>query len=223
MPVTRGNTRKTLDAARPKALAGGAASVSRLPLALCRKRRGPAAPPPPPVGVPAGRTVTQGRPNEASLPAERPQARQASRFPSPHVDARRASHPRRPAPKGTSQAVGLSFVRPARLGGREAFRCLAASNVRARSGPVGIRWAPPGTTPAVAIGSAVAIGFAVTTRQGSAVVRNRMRRRVRSIVGEVGGTWPPGNYLITLEAPTATMAHGKLREHVERAVTLLDR
>ncbi|HVE94406.1 MAG TPA: ribonuclease P protein component [Acidimicrobiales bacterium] len=108
-------------------------------------------------------------------------------------------------------------MRPARLGRRAAFRRLAASSVRARSGPVGVRWAPPGDLPVVAV------GFAVTTRQGSAVVRNRMRRRVRGIVAEAGSVWPPGDYLITLEAPVATMAHGKLRDHVERAVTLLHR
>lgn len=94
---------------------------------------------------------------------------------------------------------------------------LVTTTVRARSGPVGLRWigADGATGPRVA--------YAVSRRQGSAVVRNRMRRRVRSIVAECAAAWPPGDYLISLEASVATMAYEELREHVKRAQVALQR
>lgn len=103
------------------------------------------------------------------------------------------------------------------LRGRAAFARLDASRIRARSGPIGLRMS-------VAHGQqTVAVGYAVSRRQGGAVLRNRMRRRLRSIVAEMGGTWPGGDYLITLKAPAATMAHEELRDHLKQAVIRLQR
>lgn len=83
---------------------------------------------------------------------------------------------------------------------------------------MGVRWSAPEPGQ-----PGIAVGYTVARRHGSAVERNRMRRRVRSVVAELGTAWPAGHYLITLEAPVATMAYEELRDHVERAVKLLQR
>lgn len=66
------------------------------------------------------------------------------------------------------------------------------------------------------------VAFAVGRALGPAVVRNRMRRRLRAITRELAaapGGLPPGSYLIGVRPPAAALDYVGLRASVERAVS----
>jgi ribonuclease P protein component len=138
---------------------------------------------------------------EAHVPTEQAQARQESRFPAPHVDAGRPGHPQGSPPQGPQAPVGLIW----RLRGRQTFVALRRSGRRSQRGPITITWAPvhPTVPPQV--------GFAVGTRVGGAVQRNRLRRRLRAIATEVAGELTPGAYLIGAAPEAATLPFRELR------------
>ena len=52
----------------------------------------------------------------------------------------------------------------------------------------------------------IKVGFITTKRLGNAVVRNRTRRRLRSILVEMGDRILPGKYLVTVARQTAAEA-----------------
>ena len=60
------------------------------------------------------------------------------------------------------------------------------------------------------------VAFAIGRKVGGAVVRNRLRRRLRAIAAELG--LPPGAYLIAAGPAAATLAFPDLRVLVQRAV-----
>ncbi len=61
------------------------------------------------------------------------------------------------------------------------------------------------------------MGFAVSRRVGGAVVRNRLRRRIRAVMRDLAPSLQDGAYLVSA-APGATMvAASELREAVTRA------
>lgn len=68
--------------------------------------------------------------------------------------------------------------------------------------------------------SPVGVAYAVTRRSGSAVARNRLRRRLRSAVGAaaVAGTLPEGLYLVRAEPPAKELGWGPLCEAVSQAM-----
>ncbi|HSH59225.1 MAG TPA: ribonuclease P protein component, partial [Acidimicrobiales bacterium] len=80
----------------------------------------------------------------------------------------------------------------------------------ARRGPVWAAWAPgpPGGPPRVA--------YAVSRKAGGAVVRNRIRRRLRAVVATT--PLPPGDLLISAAPPAATIPFCELRAAVAEAV-----
>lgn len=102
-----------------------------------------------------------------------------------------------------------------RLRGRAAFADLMANGRRVRSGPVTVTYvATPGTGPP-------RVAFSVGRAVGPAVVRNRVRRRLRAITRELAtspGGLPPGSYLIGVRPAAATLDYVGLRASVERAV-----
>jgi RNase P protein component len=73
--------------------------------------------------------------------------------------------------------------------------------------------------------SRVEIAFAVGRRAGGAVVRNRIRRRLRAIVHEIGGGTAgdgdglvPGAYLFGAGPEAATIPYEELRRTVTEAL-----
>ena len=52
----------------------------------------------------------------------------------------------------------------------------------------------------------VKVGFITTKRLGPAVCRNRVRRRLRNIIVEVGDQLIPGHYLVTIARQQAAQA-----------------
>ena len=65
------------------------------------------------------------------------------------------------------------------------------------------------------------LAFAISRRVGKAVVRNRVRRRLREAARDYPGL-PSGIYLIRTKAPAATLGYVELRDHLFRAVAQLD-
>ena len=149
---------------------------------------------------------------ETSLPTEQPQACEAPRVPAPDVDARRAGHPGGAPPQGPPPAV--------RLRGPAAFAALARDGRRVRRGTVTVTWVAGDPAEAGSSGGSGSgsprIAYAVGRRAGGAVVRNRIRRRLRAIVREVAltGQLRPGDYLIGAGAPAATLPYQELRTTV---------
>jgi ribonuclease P protein component len=102
-----------------------------------------------------------------------------------------------------------------RVRDRATFAELRRHGRRARSGPVSVTWLPgtPGEPPRLAC--------AVTRPVGSAVVRNRLRRRIRSIVAEASPDLPPGTYLVGAGPAAAALTYGDLRTTVLTASAAL--
>ena len=85
-----------------------------------------------------------------------------------------------------------------------------------RRGPVTVTWLPgdPAVPPRVA--------FAVGRGAGGAVVRNRVRRRLRALIHEMKSRLQPGAYLIGAAPEAAAMSFGELRASLCEALGALD-
>jgi len=86
-----------------------------------------------------------------------------------------------------------------------------------RKGPVTVTWVPgdPAEPPRVA--------FAIGRTAGGAVVRNRIRRRLRAIVREVEPLLRPGAYLVGAGVEASAMPYGELKARVCEALGALER
>ena len=138
---------------------------------------------------------------EAYVPAEQPEAGQEPRLQAPDVDPGRAGDHQGPPPEGPAPSHRLIW----RIRERDAFVALRRSRRRVRSGPITVTFVAgaPGTPPQV--------GYAISRKVGGAVVRNRLKRRLRSIVAGPGPTVAPGIYLIGAAPPAASLPFHELR------------
>lgn len=62
------------------------------------------------------------------------------------------------------------------------------------------------------------VAYAVGRRAGGAVVRNRIRRRLRAVVCEAAAELAPGSYLIGAGTAAATLPYDELRATVTEAL-----
>jgi ribonuclease P protein component len=81
-----------------------------------------------------------------------------------------------------------------------------------RRGPITVTWRPG--EPA----EPTRVAYAIGRKVGGAVVRNRIRRRLRAIVLEIRPLLRPGSYLIGAAAEAAALSYGELRRTVSAAV-----
>ncbi|MFM7069630.1 MAG: ribonuclease P protein component [Actinomycetes bacterium] len=97
---------------------------------------------------------------------------------------------------------------------RADFRAFRSSRQRGSSGPVAVVAVPrlDATRPAV--------GFALPKRVGSAVARNRARRRLRAICRELvrSNELPAASYLFTVRNDLSMISAPELRQHVLGAI-----
>jgi ribonuclease P protein component len=97
------------------------------------------------------------------------------------------------------------------------FAELRRDGRRVRSGPLTVTWLPgPAEQPPQ-------LAFAIGRRVGNAVVRNRLRRRLRSLFAELGSQLLPGTFLVGAAPAAATLDHGELRRLLSNALTELPR
>ena len=114
---------------------------------------------------------------EAHVPAQQPQAQEDPRFPPPHAHQggpRGAARPPRPRPEAS---LGLIW----RVRDRATFEALAGAR-RRRAGPVSLRFLTDGSD------DPPQVAYAIGRRFGTAVERNRARRRLRAAVALARGT-----------------------------------
>ena len=150
-------------------------------------------------------TALEGRreSDEEDLPAQQPPAGAPPRLPSPHGRPGWPGDPACPPPEGPATALGvITSVR-----GRSTFRALSQAptgrrgGVRARCAP----WNPPGDDDRRA--DATGVAYAIGRRQGSAVQRNRIRRRLRAAIREIdrrGTVLQPGAAYLLMSGPEAS-------------------
>lgn len=128
---------------------------------------------------------------------------------------------------GAGPAAGrVPSCRLAPLRGRGDLDALRRRGRRARAGHLGVTYLPPSGPPAVgrATGDPVPgtarTAFAVDRRAGTAVVRNRIRRRLRAGLRELAGTGVlrPGAYLVRARGEAATQAWPQLLADLDTAV-----
>lgn len=101
-----------------------------------------------------------------------------------------------------------------RLRGRRTFERLSRRGRRARHGPVSVTFLP-----AAEGDDAVRVGYAIGKPVGSAVDRNRLRRRLRAIVATLD--LAPGAYLVRVGVEAGTLGPEELRSTVEGATSLV--
>jgi ribonuclease P protein component len=132
---------------------------------------------------------------QAHVSAEQPTPRQAARLPSSDVDAGGPRRPEGSAGQGSPAVVGLTW----RIRDRRDFARFRTDALRCRAGLLWCSFRPDDE--AVPPRVAYAIGRAV----GPAVVRNRVRRRLRALVAqEARRGLPPGWYLFGARTDAAT-------------------
>jgi ribonuclease P protein component len=102
-----------------------------------------------------------------------------------------------------------------RVRDRRTFRALRRSGRRARSGPVAVT-ALLDSKQQVGEAEVARVAFAVGRPVGPAVVRNRVRRRLRAAVRELDVA--PGVYLIAASPEAVGAPYSELRGHLETAI-----
>ena len=145
---------------------------------------------------------------EAHVPAEQPEAGQEPRVPPPDVDPGRTGHHQGPSPQGPRSAVGLIW----RITDRSTFSALRRSRHRARSSTMTLTWLPSPTD------DPPRVGFAVGRRVGNAVIRNRMKRRLRAVFREEADDLRPGAYFVDVRPAAVELDASSLRAEVHTLV-----
>lgn len=105
-----------------------------------------------------------------------------------------------------------------RVTDRSAFQVIRKTGRRARSGPLTVSWLPPTPTQEADPPRAA---FAIGRSVGGAVVRNRIRRRLRAALRGlvVEERLPRGSYLLGGDAELASLPWPALQSALADAVT----
>jgi ribonuclease P protein component len=98
----------------------------------------------------------------------------------------------------------------ARIRGRDAFRRLTHAGVRIRRSALWCTWCPdPSTT-------TTSVAFALNRALGTAVTRNKLRRRLRELLREMSSTLPGGMLLIGASPRATELTFDELRAELQR-------
>ncbi len=159
---------------------------------------------------PIQRRVTR---EQAYLPAEQPSPSQGSRFPPAHAHPRGPGDPVDSSPQGPQEPGGLTVahsdprvrvVLPQRhrLTNGESFRRTVRVGRRsgARTLVVHLDVLPESTA------APLQVGFVVSKAVGNAVIRNRVKRRLRHLCGEQLDGLPGSGALVVRALPAAATA-----------------
>lgn len=156
---------------------------------------------------------------EANVPTEQQEAGQEPRLPAPHVHSRGPSDSEGSQAEGSSPPVGVGVVslvsRPGvvwRVRDRETFGRLRRSRQRVRVGPLTVTFAPAASP------APPQVAYAIGRKVGGAVVRNRLRRRLRAVFSELAPQLAPGAYLVGAAPEAAPLSFGELKAIVSEAL-----
>jgi ribonuclease P protein component len=139
--------------------------------------------------------MVEEAPSEAHVPTQQPPPRQEARFSSSHGHASRPERSSFPSTQGPRPPVGLIW----RIRDRRSFVELRRRGRRAHHGVVTV-------TLAAASGASIdppRVGFAISRKVGSAVVRNRIRRQIQAHLRSISDTMTSGVYLFSLKPGAA--------------------
>jgi ribonuclease P protein component len=146
--------------------------------------------------------------SETSFSTPQSPSRKAARVPSPNGDESRTGGAEGAPPEGPAPPGSLTW----RTRGRSAFEGLRRAST-VRSGPFTVSWLP------AVHSQPPALGFAIGKRVGNAVVRNRLRRRLREAARLVA--LPPGTYLIRARPAAVALSFQEISAHLARATSSL--
>jgi ribonuclease P protein component len=158
--------------------------------------------------------------DETDLSAQRTEACEDARLSQEDVDqGRSGGDPVAPGER-TPSTVGVMAppLRPrgvsavGRVRSRGTFDALHRSSVRGRSGPVTVTYVVQKSW------SRSEVAYAISRQVGSAVVRNRLRRRLRSIMTEMAPSLPVGAYGIRVGVGAPALGFDELRAATVRAL-----
>jgi len=102
---------------------------------------------------------------------------------------------------------------PGRVRTRRQFALFATPTGRGQSGPLRISFVegPPES-------SSVDVAYAISRKVGNAVLRNRIRRRLRALLDDLNPQPKPGTYLIRCGFETGNLSYDELHNHLRKAL-----
>lgn len=150
---------------------------------------------------------------EAHIPAQQSAPGEEARLPASHEHPSRARHPEVASAQGPRSPVGLI----GRVHGRGAFERFRAEGRRVSAGEL---WCVVVTDPS---DDGVRVAYAIGKPVGPAVVRNRIRRRLRHLISENSAAWPPGSYLIGVRPRAAGSTYEELGQMLQRILNRISR
>ncbi len=145
---------------------------------------------------------------QANVPAEQPTSCQEARLPSSHAHARRSLDPVVASPQGPLQAVGLSPLldQVHRMRSSEDFRVTVRRGTKAARPTLVAHVLPPGRLADSALDTPTSVGFVVNRGVGTAVDRNRVKRRLRHLMRDRMPDVSDGSRIVVRALPAARVA-----------------
>jgi ribonuclease P protein component len=161
------------------------------------------------------RPGSRGGRREAYISTQHPPTCQEARVPLSHEHPRRPCRAQEPSRQGPRPTVGLI----GRIRERHAFVRLGREGTRIRRSALWCIWCPdPDST-------ATSIAFAINRAYGPAVTRNRLRRRLRSILHELdrAEATPPALLLIGARPEAIELTFDQLRSEMTALIDQIRR
>ncbi len=149
---------------------------------------------------------------EAYLSAKSEKKGKNTRFSSPDAYTRWPFDPQITPSQGPSRTDGLSPRVPGRVSTRRQFAEFSTPSGRGQSGLLRIVFVahPEQTSRDVA--------FAISRKVGNAVVRNRIRRRLRALMDDFYPALQPGLYLIKCANGCGQLSYDEIKHHLQSAL-----
>lgn len=151
---------------------------------------------------------------EAYVSAQYPASSQEARLSQADADSRWARNYFGPPSEGSRPIVGLI----GRLHQRDDFRLLAREGLTVRRGPLRVRFR---SVKGRIDDPSVRVAYAIPRIVGSAVERNRIRRRLRALIVDLyrrrQGV-PFGDYLIRVSPGAANLSYEEMQQYLTDAI-----